>query len=306
MRVNSDTAWSIAAFNLSGDFAHTVRVQQHGIQLSANEELVAAFDAGLDLGSKNGDTLLARGDVFTDNGLHWMRRQRVYTPDDMFDWNVLAANTYPAVRGVICRDGVNQFSILTGRSMGVSLLAGNQMQLLLHRCCYCLCLPLLLTLKSRNTQTDDGRGLNEPLNVTAPLDDTQWLFWSPDSPDSDDRRTRIIQQINQPVVLGFAAPVATVSDYAKQHALQASFLLAPLPPSLHLQAAISLDKGERGAGRVLLRFMNSHASASLTFSLWHIIPEHAAALVQETRCCLLADSFLLPVTICNSAASFAL
>jgi hypothetical protein len=135
MRVNSDTAWSIAAFNVSGDFAQAVRVQQHGIQLSANEELVAAFDAGLELGgSNNGDASLARGEVFTDNGLHWMRRQRVYTPDDMFDWNVLAANTYPAVRGVLCRDAVNQFSLLTGRSMGVSLLAGNQMHLLLHRC----------------------------------------------------------------------------------------------------------------------------------------------------------------------------
>jgi hypothetical protein len=135
IRVNSDTAWSIAAFNLSGDFAHAVRVQQHGVQLSANEELVAAFDAGLAVSSDGGGASLSHGDVFTDNGLHWMRRQRVYTPDDMFDWNVLAANTYPAVRGVVCRDGVNQLSVLTGRSLGVSLLAGNGMHLLLHRCC---------------------------------------------------------------------------------------------------------------------------------------------------------------------------
>ncbi len=137
---------------------------------------------------------------------------------------------------------------------------------------------------SRNTQTDDGRGLNEPLNVTSPLDDTQWLFWSPDSPDSDDLRTRLIQQINQPVVLGFAAPVSTAADYAKSHALQASYLLAAPPPSLHLQAAFSLGEGDSGAGLVLLRFMNSHSSEALIFSLWHIIPEHAAALVQETRC----------------------
>ena len=139
MRVNSDTQWSIAAFNLSGDFAHAVRVQQHGVRMSANEELVASFDAGLTWGSGTGDKGMARGDVFTDNGLHWMQRRRVYTPDDMFDWNVLAANTYPAVRGVVCRDGANQFSVLTGRSLGVSLLAGNEMQLLLHRCCCCCC-----------------------------------------------------------------------------------------------------------------------------------------------------------------------
>jgi hypothetical protein len=131
MRINSDTAWSIAAFNLSGDFAQAVRVQQHGARMSANEELVAAFDAGLTMSSGGGS--MARGEVFTDNGLRWMPRQRVYTPDDMFDWNVLAANTYPAVRGVLCRDGVNQFSVLTGRSIGVSLLAGNGMNLLLHR-----------------------------------------------------------------------------------------------------------------------------------------------------------------------------
>jgi len=131
MRINSDTAWSIAAFNLSGDFAQAVRVQQHGTRMSANEELVAAFDAGLTMSRGGGS--MARGDVFTDNGLRWMPRQRVYTPDDMFDWNVLAANTYPAVRGVLCRDGVNQFSVLTGRSIGVSLLAGNGMNLLLHR-----------------------------------------------------------------------------------------------------------------------------------------------------------------------------
>jgi hypothetical protein len=138
-------------------------------------------------------------------------------------------------------------------------------------------------LPCRNTQTDDGRGLNEPLNVTSPLNDTQWLFWSPDSPDSDDVRTRIMQQLNQPVVLGFAEPVATAAEYAHQHALEASFLLATLPPSLHLQAAISLGKGRGGAENVLLRFMNTHASDALTFSLWHIIPEHAAALVHETR-----------------------
>jgi hypothetical protein len=150
-----------------------------------------------------------------------------------------------------------------------------------------------LILLSRNTQTDDGRGLNEPLNVTSPLDDTQWLFWSPDSPDSDDLRTRIIQQINQPVVIGFAAPVATVADYAKNHVLQSSFLLAALPPSLHLQAAILLGEGNKGADRVLLRFMNSHASEALTFSLWHIIPEHIAALVLETRCCACAEGSLL-------------
>jgi hypothetical protein len=131
MQINSDTTWSIAAFNLSGDFAQAVRVQQHGARMSANEELVAAFDAGLTLSSGKGS--MARGDVFTDNGLHWMQRQRVYTPNDMFDWNVLAANTYPAVRGVVCRDGVNQFSVLTGRSIGVSLLAGNGLHLLLHR-----------------------------------------------------------------------------------------------------------------------------------------------------------------------------
>ena len=99
--------------------------------MSANEELVAALDAGLTMSSGEGH--LSRGDVFTDNGLRWMQRHRVYTPDDMFDWNVLAANTYPAVRGVVCRDGVNQFSVLTGRSIGVSLLAGNGMHLLLHR-----------------------------------------------------------------------------------------------------------------------------------------------------------------------------
>ena len=133
MQVNSDTAWSIAAFNLSGDFAQAVRVQQHGVRMSANEELVAVFDAGLMQGGSGGDATFSRSDVFTDNGLHWMHRQRVYTPDDMFEWNVLAANTYPAVRGVVCRDGVNQFSVLTGRSLGVSLMAGNVMHLLLHR-----------------------------------------------------------------------------------------------------------------------------------------------------------------------------
>jgi hypothetical protein len=135
IRVNSDTAWSIAAFNLSGDFAQAVRVQQHGVQVGANEELVAAFDAGLDVGSKSGAASMSHGDFFTDNGLHWMQRQRVYTPDDMFDWNVLAANTYPAVRGVVCRDGVNQLSVLTGRSLGVSLMAGSGMHLILHRYC---------------------------------------------------------------------------------------------------------------------------------------------------------------------------
>ncbi len=148
---------------------------------------------------------------------------------------------------------------------------------------------------TRNTQTDDGRGLNEPLNVTSPLDDTQWLFWSPDSPDSDDVRTRIMQQINQPVALGFAAPVASAADYARQHALQASFLLADVPPSLHLQAAISLGKGDDGQELVLLRFMNAHASETITFSLWHIIPEHVAALVHETRCCARSDAALLPL-----------
>ena len=133
MRVNNDTAWSVAAFNLSGDFAHAVRVQQHSVKLAANEELVAAFDAGLSLIGADASGSMARSDVFTDNGLRWIPRHRVYTPDDMFDWNILAANTYPAVRGTVCRDGVNQFSVLTGRSLGVSLLAGNGMHLMLHR-----------------------------------------------------------------------------------------------------------------------------------------------------------------------------
>jgi hypothetical protein len=110
-----------------------VRVQQHSVKLAANEELVAAFDAGLSLIGADASGSMARSDVFTDNGLRWIQRHRVYTPDDMFDWNILAANTYPAVRGTVCRDGVNQFSVLTGRSLGVSLLAGNGMHLMLHR-----------------------------------------------------------------------------------------------------------------------------------------------------------------------------
>ena len=71
--------------------------------------------------------------------------------------------------------------------------------------------PLLLhlILQLRNTLTDDGRGLNQPLNVTQPLNDTQWLLWSPDSPASDAVRARLMLQINQPVTLGFAAPVAS-------------------------------------------------------------------------------------------------
>ena len=142
---------------------------------------------------------------------------------------------------------------------------------------------LEFTSPSRNTQTDDGRGLNEPLNVTSPLNDTQWLFWSPDSADSDDTRGRIMQQINQPVMIGFAEPVATAAEYARVHVLQASYLLAALPPSLHLQAAVSLGNGKEGSQLVLLRFLNVHASDTITFSLWHIIPEHAVALVHETR-----------------------
>jgi|LauGreDrversion4_2_1035121.scaffolds.fasta_scaffold769262_2 hypothetical protein len=94
---------------------------------------------------------------------------------------------------------------------------------------------------------------------------------------------RIIQQLNQPVGVGFAPPVATAAEYAKQHLLQASFLLAALPPSLHLQAAISLGKGRDATERLLLRFLNSHASDALTFSLWHIIPEKIVAHVHENR-----------------------
>jgi hypothetical protein len=148
-----------------------------------------------------------------------------------------------------------------------------------------LVLPLLLNLISllRNTQTDDGRGLNEPLNVTFPLSDTQWLLWSPDSPDSDDTRTRIMQQINQPVTLGFAQPVASIAQHAQHHILEDSFVLGTLPPSLHLQASIMLGQAEAQPQRLLLRFINSHSTAALTFSLWHIIPEHAVARVHETR-----------------------
>ena len=145
--------------------------------------------------------------------------------------------------------------------------------------------PLLLhlILQLRNTLTDDGRGLNQPLNVTQPLNDTQWLLWSPDSPASDAVRARLMLQINQPVTLGFAAPVASAAAYAQQHALQASFLLAAPPPTLHLQTALSLGQGEGGVVSVLLRFMNVDATDALTFSLWHIIPEHACARVEETR-----------------------
>jgi hypothetical protein len=96
-------------------------------------------------------------------------------------------------------------------------------------------------------------------------------------------RMRIIQQLNQPVAVGFAPPVATAAEYAEQHLLQASFLLAALPPSLHLQAAISLGRGRDATERLLLRFLNSHASDALTFSLWHIIPEKMVAQVHENR-----------------------
>jgi hypothetical protein len=72
-------------------------------------------------------------------------------------------------------------------------------------------------------------------------------------------------------------------EYAEQHLLQASFLLAALPPSLHLQAAISLGRGRDATERLLLRFLNSHASDALTFSLWHIIPEKMVAQVHENR-----------------------
>jgi hypothetical protein len=162
-------------------------------------------------------------------------------------------------------------------------------------------LPLLMQL-FRNTQTDDGRGLNEPLNVTFPLNDTQWLFWSPDSPDFDDARTRMMQELNQPVMLGFAEPVAAAAEYAQRHALQASYLLAALPSSLHLQSAISLPMSKGGAENVLLRFMNTHASDALTFSLWHILPEHAVALVHETRyntdvACMLYDSLACSIQL---------
>ena len=111
------------------------------------------------------------------------------------------------------------------------------------------------------------------------MNDTQWLYWSSDSPASDAQRARLMQQINQPVMLGFAAPVASAAAYAQQHVLQASFLSAPLPPSLHLQTALSL-----GQGFVLLRFMNTHATEALTFSLWHVVPEAACGRVEETRC----------------------
>lgn len=95
------------------------------------------------------------GEFFTDaNGRQFMRRikdQRLSFDLEDGDVEPVASNYYPITTGIFTTNGQSHMSILTDRSEGGSSLAGNQIEVMVHR-------RLLV---------DDDFGVNEALNETA-------------------------------------------------------------------------------------------------------------------------------------------
>eukprot|EP00741_Cyanophora_paradoxa_P016299 tig00020911_g15738.t1 len=132
----------------------------------------------------------------------------------------VAGNFYPATVRAGIRDEHVELSLLTRRAVAAASLAPGALE----------------ALVARRLARDDFRGVQEPLNDTAPVHTRQWVLAEPTgaSPLAVERAALALEY---PLLARFGPGVPDVKSYAERHLASLSFrgaLARALPPALHL------------------------------------------------------------------------
>jgi lysosomal alpha-mannosidase len=157
-----------------------------------NKELISRFSLRRDGQSLNTT-------LFTDsNSFEMTERPFIVRFNDTIKQSLIAGNYYPMVRSAFIQENIPngiQFTVMSRQSMGVASLKSGSFEFMINR----------------NSLTDDGRGLNQNLNVTQSVT-IAVRFMIASRTQSEDIRPRVATLFDYPIDQLYVIKYANDSD----------------------------------------------------------------------------------------------
>jgi len=171
--------------------------------LSPNRELIMRFNSDIQ----------NSGRYYTDNGLEMVVR------DFDTSWpDKIASNYRPIISSITVNDAQAYLTLISSQAHGVASLAQGQLEVMIQR----------------RTMQDDGLGMEEAMDETAPCQASFDVIFQATLKDTALLRHHLALTRNNPLTILHTDLPQNAAEWAANHYLSFSPLAQPFPPNVHL------------------------------------------------------------------------